>query len=111
MKKLYITLLIFCLSLFLTGCWDRQEIEEIGFVMAVAFDKAEEEKNEAGEEEQGGEATEGEGKEKGAKKQEAKIKATYQIVVPANLTQGTGGGGWGCWKAVLQHLFDRTNKL
>ncbi|BCJ86833.1 Ger(x)C family spore germination protein [Effusibacillus dendaii] len=61
----------------LTGCWDRIEIEERGFVMALAIDLA---------------------PEKAKQGQKQKIQATYQIAIPAKLrTSGqsasVGGGG------------------
>ncbi|MBM6619609.1 Ger(x)C family spore germination protein [Bacillus suaedaesalsae] len=42
MKKLQITLII-CISLILlTGCWDRTEVNDMAFVTATGFDKADE---------------------------------------------------------------------
>ena len=39
MKKCMFVLLI--LSLFLTGCWDRRELNELGITMALGIDKVE----------------------------------------------------------------------
>ncbi|HWI50394.1 MAG TPA: Ger(x)C family spore germination protein, partial [Rummeliibacillus sp.] len=41
MKKCMFVLLI--LSLFLTGCWDRRELNELGITMAIGIDKVEDE--------------------------------------------------------------------
>ncbi|WP_054637568.1 Ger(x)C family spore germination protein [Thalassobacillus sp. C254] len=38
MKKISACLLLLLLSILLTSCWDRSEIEEIGFVLGVSFD-------------------------------------------------------------------------
>jgi spore germination protein len=67
-------LTVFVFLFFTTGCWDRVEIEERGFVVAVAFDLPEE-------------------KEPGGKQQ---IVLTQQLVVPGVLAGGgsnLGGGG------------------
>jgi len=39
-KRLFGCILITTISLFLSGCWDRQELEERHFVLAAAIDKA-----------------------------------------------------------------------
>ncbi|HWI53735.1 MAG TPA: Ger(x)C family spore germination protein [Symbiobacteriaceae bacterium] len=62
--------LLVAVSLLLTGCWDRKEIEDVGFVMAIGLDKG-----------QGG-----------------KIAVTMQLAIPRNIavsTTGAGGGGGG----------------
>ncbi len=74
------TVILICLLTLLTGCWDRVEIQERGFVVGVAIDVSE---NEA-EEEGTGE------KEERAKGKERYV-VTYQFVAPEGL-QGDGGG-------------------
>ncbi|WP_199619965.1 Ger(x)C family spore germination protein [Paenibacillus alkalitolerans] len=63
-----------------TGCWDRREIEERGFVVAAAVDIVRPE--EAGEAETK-DRTEG----------DMRINLTFQYVVPGRLQGGGGGGG------------------
>ncbi len=41
MKKCMFVLLILCL--FLTGCWDRRELNELGIALALGIDKVEDE--------------------------------------------------------------------
>ncbi|PID06405.1 MULTISPECIES: Ger(x)C family spore germination protein [unclassified Sporosarcina] len=41
MKKCIVTLLV--LTLFLSGCWDRRELNELGIAMAIGIDKTENE--------------------------------------------------------------------
>jgi spore germination protein len=63
------------LLLLLTGCWDKVEIEERGFIYGNGIDAAE---------------------------KENEILLTQQIVIPAGLNQGAGqGGGGGQQKAYL----------
>lgn len=59
------TILIASSLLFATGCWDRVEIENRGFVVGVALDKPD----------------------------KSKYKATLQIVIPAGMKDSKGGGG------------------
>lgn len=81
MKKI----LLLCLSLFfLTSCWDLKEIEEIGFVLAVAIDPLDKE-----EEEQYKEQYKKEAKERALQM----FKTTYQVVVPSALVEGGASGG------------------
>ncbi|HWI62804.1 MAG TPA: Ger(x)C family spore germination protein [Symbiobacteriaceae bacterium] len=54
-------------ALLLTGCWDRREIEDVGFVMAVGLDKA----------------------------KEKALALTVQIAIPRNITVSAGGGAGG----------------
>ncbi|WHH60215.1 Ger(x)C family spore germination protein [Petroclostridium sp. X23] len=63
MKKKFLFLLLFCI-LFLSGCWDRKELNDIGIVLATAVDK---------------DRTEG------------KVCVTSQVVRPAALKMQGGG--------------------
>lgn len=77
MGKRWRVVCILCLALIVTGCWDRVEIENRGFVIGIAIDKV---------------------KEKAPSKPKAKqrLDATYQFVVPGALRGGgTAGGGQG----------------
>lgn len=70
---------LLCLSLlFLTGCWDRIEIEDRGFVVAIAIDK-----NEAEDELQP------------VRKGRHQLEFTQQIVIPSGMQQASGKGGSG----------------
>ncbi len=64
-----------------TGCWDRVELEERGFVIGVAIDEVKEEEAQEMEE------AEAADKPKGAQR----FKVTYQYVIPGALS-GAGGG-------------------
>lgn len=64
-KLISLTLIPFLLA----GCWDRVEIEERGFVVGIAVDKAEDEK-----------------------KQKMLYEATYQFVIPAGIGGIAAGG-------------------
>ncbi|MCM3762917.1 Ger(x)C family spore germination protein [Alkalihalobacillus oceani] len=67
----------------LTGCWDSQDIEELGFVLGIAFDPVkEEEKHEAFVEEELGE-TIGD-----SDVDERFFRKTYQIAVPQDSQNG-----------------------
>ncbi|WP_096440333.1 Ger(x)C family spore germination protein [Alteribacter populi] len=55
--------------LFLTGCWDRNEIEEIGFIIAAAIGSAEEVEK--------------------FKKGEDQLALTYQVAIPSLMTGGS----------------------
>lgn len=46
MKRLFFTLSLSTFVFLLIGCWDRTEIEDVGFVMGVAFDPVENEEQE-----------------------------------------------------------------
>lgn len=73
---------ILCLVFLTTGCWDRVEIENRGFVIGVAIDAAKEKQ-----------AKETEEKEAPSKpKGKQRFVATHQFVVPGAL-KGQGGGG------------------
>lgn len=69
---------IICLLL-LTSCWDRREIEEISFVLAVAIDPLEEKELEQ---------YEGQFKKETKLEPEQLFKTTYQIVIPSTITEG-----------------------
>lgn len=74
MQKIKILLCSFIVISLLTGCWDRVEIEERGFVVGVAIDQAEDKGN----------------------KNQKKLMLTQQIVVPGVLEgsgSNLGGGG------------------
>jgi spore germination protein KC len=76
-----------CLILpLLTGCWDRQEIEERALVLAIGIDKASEEPKKQEE------STHIRGKI--APKTEM-IRISVQIAVPGRIPLGPGGGGGG----------------
>ncbi|SDH67833.1 Ger(x)C family spore germination protein [Alteribacillus bidgolensis] len=78
-KVLFYLIFFGVLPLFLAGCWDRVEIEDRGFLVGVAIDLKDETDEES--EEMGG---------------EYRYKGTYQIVVPAFMSQGSSdqsGGG------------------
>lgn len=71
--------------LLLTGCWDRIEIEDRGFVIGVAIDLPE---NESVEQHTSQE-------EANKPRGQARFLATYQFVNPAALSGGTNQGGGG----------------
>jgi spore germination protein len=62
------------LLLILSGCWDRVEIDQRGFVVGVAVDMPSDDQNKKN-------------------KTPTKYLGTYQIIVPINLKQSSGGGG------------------
>lgn len=64
-------LLLLVLTLLLSGCWDRKEIEDMGFVLAMGVDKAED---------------------------EGHVGVTFQVAVPRTITGGGSGGGGGAAK-------------
>lgn len=74
MRKRFAGVWLLCCSLLLSGCWDRVEIEERGFVVGVAIDQPEDPEAEKG-----------------------RYRLTQQIVVPGKLGSkaGQGGGGGG----------------
>jgi spore germination protein len=68
-------------SCFLFGCWDRTEIEEIGFLIGVAFDPVENFDEEM------------ERMQKEKKRDYNHLfKSTYQVAIPSALIQQEGGG-------------------
>ncbi|MBB3113293.1 spore germination protein [Paenibacillus phyllosphaerae] len=72
-------LIAVCALTLLSGCWDRVEIDERGFVTGVAIDLVKKKGEEANEESSA-----------------QQFKGTYQIIVPAGLRSGgneSGGGG------------------
>lgn len=78
MSRLHKCICCIVLSLCISGCSERKEIEERGFVAGVAFDVAKEE-------------------EESESKKPPRMKGTYQLVLPSALAQqgGKGGGGGG----------------
>ncbi|MBO1579807.1 Ger(x)C family spore germination protein [Bacillus sp. XF8] len=78
MNRLHKCICFIVLFLWISGCSERKEIEERGFVVGVAFDVAKEE-------------TESESK------RPTRMKGTYQLVLPSALAQqgGKSGGGGG----------------
>jgi spore germination protein len=83
-KKILLTFMLALLPIMTTGCWDRVEIEERGFVVGVAVDSP---KNVKGKEHQV--------KESGEKTKAPRYSVTYQFVVPGELKQGGGKSGGG----------------
>lgn len=79
MAKLFTYIVILSMLLIVTGCWDRVEIEERGFVIGAAIDITDGNKNEQSH----GDLSNGGRKEN--------YKLTYQFVVPGSF-QGKGGG-------------------
>lgn len=69
MRKCAILFLALLTSIYLTGCWDTREINELGLVMAVGVDKS--------ESEEGG------------------YRVSVQIAKPSEAGGGTAGGGGG----------------
>lgn len=76
----------------LSGCWDRVEIDQRGFVVGVGIDEPD--KKEDGE--QGNEKKDNQAQDKQMGSKQI-FKVVYQIVMPAGLSSnkdgGTGGGG------------------
>ncbi|EGL83066.1 germination protein, Ger(x)C family [Caldalkalibacillus thermarum TA2.A1] len=95
MSKLLVAVLLTCLVL--SGCWDRNEIEEVGFVMAVAFDPSRDQEQLAREaEEETGTPVHEHGR---------RFSATFQVAIPSQLTEPTGGGS----RTALQPFFNITS--
>jgi len=83
--KIVVCIWIFAGAGLLTGCWDRREIEDVGFIVGIAVDMAEE-----GEQPQ---AADEASQEPPAK---TKYAVTFQLVNPGGLQQvGRQGGGGG----------------
>jgi len=74
MKKLIVVLLLCCLVT-QAGCWDRREINELGFVLAVGIDEIQNDE------------------EKKRSEHIKKFSSTWQIAVPGNMTGSDGGNG------------------
>lgn len=70
--------ILLSLALFVTGCWDRQEIEDVGFVVGVAVDYA--------KQEQSGDSSSGEQNSK----EQRKYAITFQFVTPTAIQQSAG---------------------
>ncbi|MDQ0337901.1 spore germination protein [Caldalkalibacillus uzonensis] len=81
MRKGLVVVLLICLVL--SGCWDRREIEEIGFVMAVAFDPSRDQERLAREAEQETRTP--------VHEHDRRFSATFQVAIPSQLTQSTEG--------------------
>lgn len=82
MKKTGLLLILFLL-IFLAGCWDQNEIEEVGFVLGIALDPEDEENQEREDD------------------HENRFRVTYQIAVPGLLGQEAGSGGGGTGQAYI----------
>lgn len=82
-KRAGVIFMIICISFLTAGCWDRVEIDELGFVVGIAIDSPRGHPEKKGEEDSNN------------KKQRGKFVVTYQLVVPSGLKQSgsTGGGG------------------
>ncbi|WP_332630790.1 Ger(x)C family spore germination protein [Halalkalibacter flavus] len=76
MKAKRAIVLFICLSL-LTGCWDLQEIEELGFVLAVALDPVDDD-----------EIKETYLKETGRTLPKEMFQMTYHVVIPGQIEAG-----------------------
>ncbi|UJF34205.1 Ger(x)C family spore germination protein [Paenibacillus hexagrammi] len=83
-RLLAAVLLLVCL----TGCWDRQEIEERAVVLGIGVDEAEE-----GAEEHEDQVSHLRGKMPG--KTQGMLRITVQIAVPGRIPLGPGGSGGG----------------
>lgn len=68
-RKILCALCLGCTLSILTGCWDRVEINQRGFVVGVAIDKPE------------------------TNKSKNTYKGTYQMIVPGGLKQNSGSQG------------------
>ncbi|PYI57270.1 Ger(x)C family spore germination protein [Paenibacillus flagellatus] len=86
------------LVVFCTGCWDRVEINERGFVIGVAIDLPDEKGSEAEKEQTALSKVHG----------DRRFKATYQFVSPGSLQYGgkggSGGGGGGGSSAAFYNV-------
>jgi spore germination protein len=86
MARRWISIGLVCWLFFLsTGCWDRVEIEDRGFVIGIAIDMVKKKETE--------ELAEQEAPKKPKGKE--RFILTYQFVVPGALQQGGGGSGGG----------------
>ncbi|WP_096435890.1 Ger(x)C family spore germination protein [Alteribacter populi] len=89
MKRIVRTLSLLSFTFLLFGCWDRTEIEEIGFVMGVAFDPVEnEEQMKAQIEQEIGESLPNEHHMR-------LFRASHQIAIPDLLAETGNDGGAG----------------
>jgi len=80
MGKSHKLVLIVMVLVSITGCWDRVEIEERGFVAGVGIELPEELQEENKE-------------DKGKPKGKQRYALTYQFVIPAAVSPQSGGGG------------------
>lgn len=76
MKRLHKYICCIILLVFVSGCSERKEIEERGFVVGAAFDLAKEE-------------------QESQSKKIPRMKGTYQLVLPSTLAQKDGGKSGG----------------
>ncbi|WP_025027595.1 Ger(x)C family spore germination protein [Caldalkalibacillus mannanilyticus] len=88
MKKIIFSIFLLSLLLILSSCWDRNEIEEIGFLLAVGLDPLEEEEQKTYEERYRKET----GHVPSHKHHGEFYKSTFQIAVPSNIKTEQGGG-------------------
>ncbi|GAA4853165.1 spore germination protein GerLC [Paenibacillus vulneris] len=78
--------------LFTTGCWDRVEIDERGFVIGIAIDTMKDSNGKEG---------------KAAKGQKGEFMVTYQLVVPSGIKQsGSTDSGGGANRAYFNITLD-----
>ncbi|RHW35800.1 Ger(x)C family spore germination protein [Lysinibacillus yapensis] len=70
MRRVAVVFILIVCTVFVSGCWDKQEIEQRAFVYGVAIDLSED-----------------------SSTSNPEIKLTQQLIVPENLTNMGGGGG------------------
>ncbi|PKM79949.1 MAG: Ger(x)C family spore germination protein [Firmicutes bacterium HGW-Firmicutes-14] len=63
-RKLFLIILMLCCSLFIAGCWNSREIDQLAFVMGIGLDKT----------------------------QEGNIKITVQVAKPSTFSKSPSGG-------------------
>ncbi len=87
--------LALALSILLSGCWDRVEIDQRGFVVGVGVDEPvkQEEKQDNGNQNDNNQdsGSQSQAGQKGPSKQSFRV--VYQIVMPAGLSTNKSGGG------------------
>ncbi|WP_127531275.1 Ger(x)C family spore germination protein [Paenibacillus kobensis] len=75
-------------SIALSGCWDRVEIDQRGFIVGVGVDAVIQEVDESSAEEESGSTPSGEQTNSASNKKQnkkAKYKVTYQVVTPSGM--------------------------
>ncbi|SET25179.1 Ger(x)C family spore germination protein [Paenibacillus sp. NFR01] len=75
-KTVISMLLLLFLPMLLSGCWERRELNELAFVLALGLDKA-----------------------------EAGYKVTMQVVIPSSMASQTSGGAGGSGVPVISYSF------
>lgn len=75
-KRFIVLILVAALALTLTGCWDRTEIDELGFILAIGLDLA----------------------------PKGDIYYTFWLAVPRKLAPAVGGGGGGIGAGEAVHV-------